>query len=129
VVAFLFDECIAPQIAQALEVVKYDAVAVEDAPELGRAADDAQVIQWCRDRGAVLVTADLRMRRPKGYRELIKQSGISVAFFGPRKDGWLLKEWFRQVVRQTDHMEEKFSRRRPVYWQYSSRGRGKEIAL
>jgi hypothetical protein len=129
VVAFLFDECIPPQIARALSIVEYDAVAVGDVPELGRGADDAEVIRWCGERGAVLVTADLKMKRPSGYRELMKESGISVAFFKPRKGGWLLKEWFRQVVRQTDHMEDRFSRRGPSYWRYSSKGRGKPVAL
>jgi hypothetical protein len=129
VVAFLFDECIAPQIARALSVVQYDAVAVQDVPDLGRGADDSEVIRWCRDQGAVLVTADLKMKRPSGYWELLRQSGISVAFFKPRKGGWLLKEWFRQVVRQTDHMEERFSRRVPAYWRYSSKGRGRPVNL
>ena len=128
-VLFLFDECIAPQIPRALNIVTYQAHAVEDVRALGRGADDQQVVEWCKDERAVLVTADLRMRRPSGYRDLIRRTGVSVAFFKPRKGGWSLKEWFREVVRQTGHLEEKFSGRRPVYWQYSTGGRKRRITL
>lgn len=49
-----FDGCIPRQVAEALHIVSYDVWHVQTVPELAGDADDAELIGWRKDHGAVL---------------------------------------------------------------------------
>lgn len=71
---FLLDESLVPSIAEALELVGYDFVAVTNA--LGKGATDPEIIGWCKQNRAVWIHADDRARRQ--HRTELLTSGIQT---------------------------------------------------
>ena len=126
---FLFDACIPRQVAQALNIVNYDVEHVQTVTELPDDADDADIIEWCKKNDAVLVTGDYKLSKTRRYAELLKETGVSVAFFRPpSKRGWTRKEWFWQAVKRISRMEEVFSKGSPRYFRFKAK-RVEEIPL
>jgi predicted nuclease of predicted toxin-antitoxin system len=104
---YLIDACISRHIATALRIAGYSATAVYDV--LDTDAPDPEIIQWCADKGAVLVTKDYDLKRKRLHADVLKASGISVVFFREGKRHWQLWHWFYQVFRQINHLEQEFS--------------------
>jgi predicted nuclease of predicted toxin-antitoxin system len=104
---YLIDACISRHIATALRVAGYNATAVYDVLE--PAAPDPEIIQWCVDNGAILVTKDYGLKRRRLLAATLEASGISVVFFREGKRHWQLSHWFYQVFRQINHLEREFS--------------------
>lgn len=120
---FLFDENISWAIAQVLLQVEYSVRHVGNVPELGSGAHDADIIGWCSENHAVWVTADFKAKRINKYAPLIKQTGISVAWFRyPSKTPWNAKKWLRVIVNKIDILERDFSESRPRWLSYGAKG-------
>ena len=69
---FLLDESLAPEVARALAIVDYEIRPLADVLEKG--APDPEIIEWCRQNGAVWIHADDSAK--KDHRELLLTSGI-----------------------------------------------------
>lgn len=122
--AFLFDNNISWAIAEVLSRVEYSVRHVRDVFELGTRPDDEDIISWCSKNDAVWVTADYKSRRMSKYGPLIKQTGISVAWFRySSKNPWDAKKWLRIIVNKIDTMERDFSERRSLCIAYAERGK------
>ncbi len=126
----LFDEDIPKQVAKALAAFGCQASHVAGVRALGEGASDDQIIQWCKDNAATLVTADYKMKTTQRYAALLREHKVSAAFFRtPSKRGWTAKEWFRQVVNRMDDIQREFPQRSPLYRVYRSRGRPEDLKL
>jgi hypothetical protein len=126
----LFDEDIPRQVAEALHAFGCQASHVLLVPELASGATDHEIIRWCSDKGAELVTADYKMKTTQRYAGLLRRNRVSAAFFRPpSKQGWTAKDWLRQVVNRMDDMQREFSERSPVYRAYRSRGAPEDLRL
>lgn len=129
-VLFLFDECVSYRIADELRVMGYEVASVQG--ELGKGALDGDIIRWCSQNNAVLVTADYKLKKSRQYAKMLKKYGISVVFFRPGKGSgaWKLKEWYQQVFRQIDRLENEFATSRsPKYLRCGSTGKPQSISL
>ena len=119
---FLFDANLSPRVARALAAMEYPVVHIFDVDNLDDHAEDPEIIRWCRQNNHVWVTQDLKSRRITQHGPLIRDTGISVAFFRPpSKKGWSHSECLRVFLRWIDDMVSRFSRGRTVLHQYSSR--------
>lgn len=129
-VALLFDECLSVRIAKALDILGHEVYHVCCVSDLGSSAEDDQIIKWCRDKGAVLVTTDLSITRTREYVRLLKQGKVSAAFFHPPStSGWDRDEELVQLLKRMQHMQTAFSKPGPVYYLYKSRGKPEKMRL
>lgn len=120
---FLFDENISWAIAEVLWQVEYSVQHVDNVPELGSGAHDEDIIRWCSENDAVWVTADFKAKRINKHAPLIKQTGISVAWFRySSKNPWDAKKWLQVIVSKMDTLEKDFSESRPRWLSYGARG-------
>jgi hypothetical protein len=128
--AYLFDACIPPQVAQALQIVGYNTYHVKTAPGLSQASKDDEIMAWCPQYQATLVTADYSIKRTREYARLLRRFEVSAAFFRPpSKKGWNRKEWHQQVVKRMDHMEKVFVKQSPCYYRYPARGSAEKMVI
>ena len=119
---FLFDANLSPYVARALTAMKYPVVHIFDAGALDDDADDPEIIRWCRQHNHVWVTQDLKSRRITQHGPLIRETGISVAWFRPpSKGGWSHKECLKVFLKWIDDMVSRYSGGQTVLHQYSSR--------
>lgn len=126
----LFDENISKYVAAALNAYGCNVHHVRTVAVLGQGARDLDVMRWCRQNDAFLVTADYKMVKTRKYIQFMHQHGVSVAVFRPPSTkSWNAKEWFRQVVRRMEDMEHEFSTRSPCYRRYTQRGKPKDFTL
>jgi uncharacterized protein with PIN domain len=104
---YLVDECVSHRIAACLSVAGYEVASVHDS--LYSRASDQEMIQWCAQNGAILVTKDYQLKRKKLHAAMLKRHSVSVVFFRERRAHWRLKDWYFQIFRQIDHLEREFS--------------------
>ena len=89
---FLLDESLAPVVAQALKLVGYDILDVPTA--LGqKGVKDPEIIEWCRQNGAIWVHADDRAR--KQHKALLLTSGIGTIWIYRKRGAMTGKEQHR----------------------------------
>ena len=120
---FLFDNCIPWQVATALTLVEVQAHHVTDTCELGPAATDRQIAEWCQQNRAVWVTADLRASKRRRVQVIPLLAGISIAFCRtPSRSGWTRRQFVQQVLKRIDAMEKQFGAKYPVWYRFSARG-------
>ena len=125
---YLIDECIPHHIATALQVAGYNATSVRDALYSG--ASDPEIAKWCTKNGAVLVTKDYQLRRKKLHAAMLKQYQISVVFFREGKRHWQVRDWYFQIFRQINRLEQEFSSTRsPKYLVCRPTGKPESITL
>ena len=89
---FLLDESLVPIVARSLQLVGYNFVDVETAFGT-KGPQDPEIIEWCRERGAVWVHADDRAKRQ--HRVLLQTSGIRTLWIYRRKGSMTGKEQLR----------------------------------
>lgn len=119
---FLFDNCIPWQVATALTLVEVQAHHVTDTRELGPAATDRQIAEWCQQNHAVWVTADLRASKRRRVQVIPLLAGISIAFCRPpSRSGWTGREWLLNVLKRVDEMENRYDADYPVWYQLTAR--------
>ena len=101
VAGLLFDENLSHHVAAALAPFGYDvtAVGLSGAPSFG--AIDADVVDWCVENGAVLVTAD-RGRKDRAILIALAARGAHVLFVW---DSISTREQVELVVRQYDKIQ------------------------
>jgi predicted nuclease of predicted toxin-antitoxin system len=104
---YLVDECISHRIATCLGVAGYKVTSVHDS--LYSRASDQEIVEWCRQNGAILVTKDYQLKRKKLHAAMLRQHAVSVVFFRERRAHWQLKDWYFQIFRQIDRLEQEFS--------------------
>lgn len=88
---FLLDESLSPDVAQALALVEYEIRAVADVLQKG--VRDTEIIEWCKQNGAVWIHADDRAKRQ--HREQIQTSGIRTLLVHRRRGVMLARELLR----------------------------------
>ena len=119
---FLFDNCIPWQVATALTLVEVQAHHVTDTCELGPAATDRQIAEWCQQNRAVWVTADLRASKRRRVQVIPLLAGISIAFCRPpSRSGWTRREWLLNVLKRVDEMENRCDADYPVWYRLTAR--------
>lgn len=119
---FLFDNCIPWQVATALTLVEVQAHHVTDTCELGPAATDRQIAEWCQKNRAVWVTADLRASKRRRVQVIPLLAGISIAFCRlPSRSGWTGREWLLNVLKRVDEMENRYDAEYPVWYRLTAR--------
>lgn len=126
---FLFDNCIAPQVAKALELVEVQALHVQNVSELGSGATDSKIAAWCQRNRAVWVTADLKASKRRRVQAIpaLARISISIAFFKSTAPGWTRRQWLLQVLKRIDEMEELYDVAHPVRYRFTARGRPKPL--
>lgn len=104
---FLFDNNLAPALAQALRLLGKPVSHVRDFQELGGAAPDSLILEHAANWDYVLVTRDSAMRRTPHFQALIKTRQLGVVFVqtgGARQLGaW---EIAKLVVKAWDDIEQ-----------------------
>lgn len=119
---FLFDANLSPRVARALAAMDYPVVHIYDVPELPDKAKDPEIISWCRENGQIWVTQDIKSRRMDQHGPLIRQAGVSVAWFRPpSKKGWSHKRCLEVFLKWIDDMLARFSADSMVLHQYSTK--------
>lgn len=77
---FLFDNNLAPALAQALRLLGKPVSHVRDFQELGGAAPDSLILEYAANWDYVLVTRDSAMRRTPHFQALIRTRQLGVVF-------------------------------------------------
>jgi len=120
--SYLCDNCIPRQVASALTLVEVQAHHVTDTCELGPAATDLQIAEWCQQNRAVWVTADLSASKRRRVQEIPLLAGISIAFCRPPSpSGWTRREWLLNVLKRVDEMESGYDAEYPVWYRLAAR--------
>jgi len=120
--SYLCDNCIPWQVATALALVEVPAHHVTDTCELGPAATDRQIAEWCQQNRAVWVTADLRASKRRRVHEIPLLASVSIAFCRPpSRSGWTRREWLLNVLKRVDDMESRYDAEYPVWYRLTAR--------
>ena len=120
--SYFFDNCIPWQVATALTLVEVQACHLKDIRELGTAATDRQIAEWCQQNRAVWVTADLRASKRRRVQVIPLLAGISIAFCRPPpRSGWTGREWLLNVLKRVDEMENRYDAEYPVWYRLTAR--------
>lgn len=103
---FLFDNNLAPALANALRLLGKSVAHVREIQELGGAAPDDLILDHAAQWGYVLITTDRAMRRTPHFQALVRTRQIGVVFLntgGARQIGaWGIA---KLVVKAWDDIE------------------------
>ncbi len=100
---YLLDENLSPKIAQALRLFSLDIKTIEEA--FGRwAVSDKDIVDWLEKTGAIWLTEDVSAR--KQHEHLLKTKRISAIWIRQPKQGLVLWEQFKIIVREIDRIAE-----------------------
>ena len=90
---FLIDESLSSEVAQALALVGYEILSLSEALEKG--APDPEIIEWCRQNGAVWIHADDSAKND--HRELLLTSGIRTLWIRRKGGEMFAREQLRII--------------------------------
>ena len=90
---FLLDESLSSEVAQALAIVGYEIRPLAEVLEKG--APDPEIIEWCRQNGAVWIHSDDSARRD--HRELLLTSGIRTLWIRRKRGDMIAREQLRII--------------------------------
>jgi hypothetical protein len=111
VLPLLIDEGLPPAVAKALRCVDLAAWAIGDDGAPPRGAVDEVNCQWCKDKGAVLVTNDRGRKDPTIF-DSIAQHRVHAIFVHNDLRKCPPHHLLRAVLRAEQYMEELAARRR-----------------
>lgn len=104
--SYLFDNNIAPALADALKLLSKPVVHVRDISSLGAAAPDDAILDHAAQWGHVLVTRDRDLRHSAHYRAVLATRKLVVVFVNTGKarqlNAWQIAQL---VVRGWDNLE------------------------
>lgn len=109
----LFDECVPPQVADALRNVDFETFSIGDdhAPERG--ATDEENVRWCRERGAVLITKDWG-RKNKVILDLLASHQVHAIFVPESLNKRPGKQLLRALLSCEEQLESLLSGKKTV---------------
>lgn len=113
------DENLPAQVAQGLTLCTYRVHAVGDPGAPPRESTDEQVVQWCIDRRAVLITLDRGRKNPEML-ALIRARNVRV-ILAPR--GTAARDVVRLFANRHDRIEDDARRGRACRYRLGSGGR------
>lgn len=118
---FLMDESLTPNVAKALRLVEYDAVTIREAFQGRSRVLDPEIIEWCKNYGAVWIYADDRAR--KQHKKQMLAAGIRSLWIYRPKGGMSSKEELRILAYVLPNLIDMYEKqRRILHYRASAHG-------
>ena len=120
------DENLAPQIAEALNVLEAHAnegfEVLSIGKTFGRGVQDEDWIPKVGAEEAVIITQDINIHRTRRQRELFEKHGVGIFFLTPpSKTGYTYWEQVEQIIKRWRDIKKKCRNKRPFAFRCTSK--------